>query len=139
MTCAPRSSSYSGLVAGTAGLAGYWRLGEASGPVACATAGPNGSYSPSGAALGQSGAPAGDPDTSVGLNGTTGYVSVPDAPALDPARLTLEAWVRPTSVAGSQSIARKDGQYYLKVYDGKLQLWLWWDPATRVTITSRRW
>ena len=22
-------------------------------------------------------------------------------------------------------MVRKDGQYYLKVYDGKLQLWLW--------------
>ena len=136
VTCAPRSSSYSGLVAGTAGLAGYWRLGEPSGPVACATAGPSGSYSPTGATLGQAGAPAGDADTSVALNGTTGSIAVPDAPALDPARLTLEAWVRPTSVAGSQAIARKDGQYYLKIYDGKLELWLWWNPTTRITWTS---
>ena len=44
--------------------------------------------------------------------------------------------MRPTSVAGSQAVARKDGQYYLKVYDGKLQLWLWSGVATKTTITT---
>ena len=33
--CVPRSSGYSAGVVGSAGLVGYWRLGEASGSVAC--------------------------------------------------------------------------------------------------------
>ena len=131
----PRSSSYSTLVAGTAGLTGYWRLGEASGAVACATAGPNGAYA-GGTSLAQPGRSAGDPDTSVALDGSSGFVSVTNTAALNSTRVTVEAWVNPRTVAGSQSIARKDGQYYLKVYDGKLQGWLWWDATTRVTVTS---
>ena len=69
--------------------------------------------------LGAGGAIAGDADTAAMFNGSS-FVSVPSATALNSTRLSLEAWVRPSSsVAGSQTIVRKEGQYQLKIYDGQ--------------------
>lgn len=94
--CSPRQSSYSGVVSATAGLVGYWRLGESSGTVACdSTANhDNGTYL-GGVTLGVPGAISGDPDTAVALNGTTGQVSVPSASSLNVGdNFTIEAWVK---------------------------------------------
>ena len=84
------------------GPVAYWRLGESSGAAAADASGHGnaGSYvgSPS---LGQAGALVGDPDTSVGLNGTSQFMEVPFAAALNPSVFSVEAWVYPTGGAGS--------------------------------------
>jgi hypothetical protein len=59
--CAPRSSSYSSQILGTPGLTAYWRLGEASGTIACDSAGSNNGSYQSGTVLARPGALAGDP------------------------------------------------------------------------------
>ena len=79
--CSP-SSSYSSLVAGTPGLVGYWRLGEASGSSACDVTGTNGGTYSGSALLGRGGALSGDPDTAVRFSGN-GQVTVPHSNALD--------------------------------------------------------
>ena len=43
-----------------------------------------------------------------------------------------------SSVAGSQTIVRKEGQFQLKIYDGKLQLWLWSGATAKSTGHHRR-
>jgi hypothetical protein len=136
--CTPRTSSYSAAVLGTTGISAYWRLGEASGTTACASKGPNGTYV-GGVTLGAAGAPAGDPDTSISLDGSSGRVEVPNAAALNPTTgLTLEAWVKPNAIAlnSHQTILRKDGEYYFKVYEDKLQFWLWTSATTKTDPTS---
>jgi hypothetical protein len=115
--CSPVQSSYSGLVASTPGLVGYWRLGESSGTVACDyTAHDNGAYQ-GGVTLGLPGAISQDPDTAVGLDGSTGQVSVPASSTLNVGdAFTIEAWVkRGNSKTGSnQTIASKqDGSWIL--------------------------
>jgi hypothetical protein len=44
---------------------------------------------------------------SFALDGSTGYVSVPDSPSLQPASLTLEAWVMFYSASGEQGVFGK--------------------------------
>src|SRR3954447_1153310 len=109
-TCAGAGTGYGPLVLGTAGVRAYYRLGEQSGTSACdLVAGRDGSYA-GGYLLRQAGALGGDPDTSVGLDGD-GWARVPSASALSPTQaLSVEAWVRPSSVATSQTVLRKDGQ-----------------------------
>ena len=80
----------------------YWRLGETSGTTAADSSGNNrsGSYlaSPS---LNQPGALVGDTNRAVGFNGSSQYVNVPYLAALNPAQLTVEAWVFPTGGQGT--------------------------------------
>ena len=97
------SDQYSGVVLAKRPV-GYWRLGEAQGPIASDASG-NGydaSYfgSPT---FGQPGAINGDPDTAVGMNGpaSADYVEIanPDSQAFSQPTsgmgLTVEAWMRP--------------------------------------------
>lgn len=80
----------------------YWRLDEASGTTA---ADQQGAYAATYAGtftLKQAGALAGDPDTSVLLDGTSGQVSVPFTAALNTAEFTVEAWVRPIATISSE-------------------------------------
>jgi VCBS repeat-containing protein len=78
---------------------GYWRLGESAGPTAVDETGVhNGVYS--GAIdFGLPGALANDANTSVELDGLGGVATVPHNPALNPAMLTVEAWIRVDSSA----------------------------------------
>jgi acid phosphatase type 7 len=115
--CSPVQSSYSGLVASTPGLVGYWRLGERSGTLACDYTGhDNGAYQ-GGVTLGLPGAIGQDPDTAIGLDGSTGQVSVPASSTLNVGdAFSIEAWVkRGNSKTGSnQTIASKqDGSWVL--------------------------
>ncbi|HEU5315291.1 MAG TPA: PA14 domain-containing protein, partial [Chloroflexota bacterium] len=72
---------------------GYWRLGESGGGLAFdRTARFTGTHN-GGVTLGQAGAFATDFDRAARFNGSTGYVSVPDAAALNPGAITLESWV----------------------------------------------
>ena len=116
--CSPRQSSYSGVVSATAGLVGYWRLGESSGTVACdSTANhDNGTYL-GGVTLGVPGAIAADPDTAVSLDGSSGQVSVPASSSLNVGdTFTIEAWVkRGTSKSGSNEViaSKQEGSLVL--------------------------
>ncbi len=69
----------------------------------------------------------GDVDTSVTLNGSTQYAWVADDNSLDVANaLTVEAWVKPTSIStcGSSDtciILNKESSYELAIYNGTYQ------------------
>jgi fibronectin type 3 domain-containing protein len=124
-------SPYSSLVRPTAGLAAYWRLGEASGTSACDSAGSNeGTYSR--VRLGDPGAIVDDPDFAAGFQASnTASVNVRSASALNPSSaITVEAWIRPESVSGSQAIVRKHGQYLLRQLGAGLFARLWWSGGT---------
>jgi hypothetical protein len=99
---------------------GYWRLGDASGTVASAVAGPAGRYL-GGFGLGSPGVVTGN--TAVRLLGVNGYISVPDAPALDTAdAFTLEAWVKRTTIGTSQGLFAKGAKSYQVYFDASNQL-----------------
>jgi hypothetical protein len=94
-------SGYSQTILNTPGLVSYWRLGETSGSTAADAKGSdNGTYE-GGVALGQPGALAGDPDTSVGFDGNTGTDMAAGVPAgMGAANASVEAWAyMPASTA----------------------------------------
>jgi hypothetical protein len=104
-------------VSGTTGLVSYWRLGETSGTVACdAKATSNGTYLGS-FQLGQPGAINGDSNASARFDGASGYVSAPDAAALDVGdTFTVEAWVKrdtPGSGQWETAVSKQGGAWLL--------------------------
>jgi hypothetical protein len=133
--CGSAGTGYGPLILGTSGVRAYYRLGERSGSTACElVAGRNGTLG-GGVSLGQTGALAGDPDTSAGLAGT-GSVRVPSSSALSASRaLSLEAWIRPDTVTDSQTVARKDGEYLLRA-DGSRAAFRVWSSKGIVELTS---
>lgn len=96
--------------------AGYWRLGD-SGTTAAALAGPPGTVT-GGVTTGVPGAIAGDPDTAMGFDGTSGYVAVPSTAAVSPSDVTVEAWARPRGVGGA--IVQKGGSSGYSVWEYRL-------------------
>jgi Concanavalin A-like lectin/glucanases superfamily len=102
----------------------YWRLGELSGTTAADSKGTNTGTYTGGFTLGQTGAIVNDTNTAVLLNGTTGYISVPDNNSLDLANgpLTLEAWIKLSATGNFDGIICKgNGAYYFrKSTDGSL-------------------
>jgi hypothetical protein len=84
----------------------FIRLGEAGGATTAADSsgnGRDGTYV-GGVVPGQTGALRGDDDSAAQFDGSTGYVSVPDATALHVAdTFTVEYWIRFTSLAGSST------------------------------------
>src|SRR4051812_48830232 len=117
-TTCPGSTPYSSAVLGNAGLAGYWRLDDASGTQACDGLGANpGTYS-GGFTLNQVGALAGDSDAATAFNGSTGAVSVPSATALNTAdTFSIEAWTKRGTLGTTQVIASKDGTSWTLAYN----------------------
>ncbi len=115
--CAPPSGTYASMVVQTAGVVGYWRLGESSGSVACDGVGSAPGAYAGGVALGLPGAIGGDADTAAGFDGQQAQVSVPDTAALRVGDVfTVEAWVRRGLVgtSGNQVVASKqDGSWVL--------------------------
>jgi len=99
-TKVPNLGPYSNLVK-TDGAAAYWRLGDAAGPSATDTLGQYTATYHGGVAFGAKGALAGDPDTAVQLDGTSGYAEVPYSAALNGTTFSVEAWVYPTGGAGT--------------------------------------
>lgn len=86
--------------------AGYWRLGEVSGTTAADSGGGalDGTYT-GGVTLGEAGAPDTEADTAVLLNGTTGYVALPTAAALNiTGPITMDGWVKTTSAAAHSNL-----------------------------------
>jgi hypothetical protein len=80
---------------------GYWRLGEASGATALDQQGSYPGTYENGVTRSQPGALVGDADKSVAFNGTTQYMDVPYAPALNPLTFSVEGWVYTTGGAGA--------------------------------------
>ena len=113
-------SAYSNAVTGTSGLVGYWRLGEASGTAACDSSSANGTGAYQGGfLLGTPGALAGDPNTATTLNGSTGWVRVPDSSALDVGdNFSVEAWVKRGSTGGTanQVVASKQAGAWVLMF-----------------------
>jgi hypothetical protein len=123
--CSPRSSSYSAAVLGTAGVVGYWRLGEGSGTVACDSKGANNGGYQAGTTLGRPGALAGDPDTAVAFDGSAGWVQVAHDPSLNVGdRFSVEAWVKRGSVGGpgNQVVVSKQGGAWVLMFNPSNQL-----------------
>lgn len=89
------------------GPVGYWKLGEQIVAVAVDSSGNGntGTYT-GGVTLAQTGALTGDADTAALFDGTTGYVTVPNAAVAGiTTQVTVEAWIYPTSDATYQVIA----------------------------------
>jgi Concanavalin A-like lectin/glucanases superfamily len=114
---ARNQSLYTSNVLGTAGLQGYWRLGESSGTTAFDKHSTNEGTYTSGPTLGTAGAIAGDTDTAATFDGTDDYVRVPDSPNLDlSSAMSVEMWVRPSSVGGAYfPLVIKDAAYNLRI------------------------
>jgi hypothetical protein len=113
-------SSYASAIGSTPGLVSYWRLGEPSGNPACDSFGSNAGSYQGGYSLGRVGALAGDPDTAVALDGSTGQVSVPHASSLDVGdSFTVEAWVRRNSFGAPdyQAIASQGANAWLVAFN----------------------
>jgi len=99
-------SAYSTVVLAEASLVSYWRLNEPSGTTATDSKGANPGTYTGGVTLNQAGAVTGG--KSVLLDGTTGFITVPDAASLRiTGDLTLEAWVHPTDYANFAGLISK--------------------------------
>src|SRR5947209_11665964 len=119
------SSSYAQSVAGTAGLVGYWRLGDGSGSVACDSLGLNSGSYQGGVTLGVPGAIAGDSNTAAAFDGSTGNVSEPATSSLNVAdSFTVEAWVKRGSIGGSENqvVASKQNSAWVLMFNPSNQL-----------------
>ena len=94
---------------------GYWRLGEAAGTVAADTAGSNPGTYLGGFTLGRPGILS--DNSAVQLNGSTGYVSVPDSPSLHTGdHFSLELWLKRIKLSTSvqvEGLFLKGYQLYL--------------------------
>jgi hypothetical protein len=134
--CTPKSSAYSDAVLATSGIVSLWRLDESSGTVACDFRRLNdGTYS-GGYSLGQLGALVSETNTALGLSGN-GRVAVRSSPSLGTAgRLSVEAWVRPSSGRSSQTVVRKEGQYLLRISNSRLIFRLWRSDGSTVELST---
>jgi large repetitive protein len=83
------------------GPVSYWRLGEAAGTSAADSKGSNTGTYTNGPTLAQTGALAGDADTSVSFDGSNDNVNIPYSAGLNPAQFTVELWADPTGGAGT--------------------------------------
>jgi hypothetical protein len=139
VTAPPPSGDYPGVVLTDAPRA-YWRLGEAAGTTA-ADESPNriaGIYV-NGVTLGRAGAVSGDANSSIALDGVNDTVRVPNAAVLNSSSaMSLEVWLNVAALpASSATLARKEGQYLLRLYyDGSIVFRLWKGGAINELATS---
>src|SRR5215203_2092185 len=97
--------------------------GDLSGSVACDETRRNPGTYRSDVSLQQVGAIT-DGDRAVGFNGAT-HVTIPSSASLAlGAGTTVEGWIKP-SASASQTVARKDGQYLLRIEGGKIIARVW--------------
>ena len=126
----PPGAGYAATVAGTAGVQGYWRFGDASGTTAAAAVGTRTGTYGAGTTLGQAGLITGDTNKAVSFSGNA-KVTFGDAFDFNGTAFafSLEAWVKPTTTdATSRRIFSKEwsdstgGQgYYLVNRSSNLQ------------------
>jgi len=97
-------STYAETVLATSGLVAFWRLNESSGEAKDSKGTHNGTYA-GGVTLSQAGPIPSDPTSkSVAFNGTNARVTVPASAELQPAEVTVEAWIFPTSLVGHSGV-----------------------------------
>ena len=117
-------SPYSATVAATAGLVGYWRLGD-SGTTACdATGHSPGSYQGD-VTPGLPSPFSGDPSTAAAFDGTSGFVALNHTSSLDVGDdFTIEAWVKRavTTTANPQVIASQQSGSWVLQFNSSDQL-----------------
>lgn len=98
----------------------YYRFGETAGTVATdETATRQGTYL-TGVTLNQASLLTGDANPSIDLNGSSGYITVPDHPALNPLEeLTVEMWFNSDNMAGIQTLFLKSACWHMWLDGGK--------------------
>ena len=106
---------------------GFWRLGEASGTTASDSSGASlaGTYTSSGVTYGAAGPHAGDTNTAVRLNGSSGRVNVP-AVAMSASAFSVEGWVNTTSTGLAPMFSNApniNAGMWIGVYGGKALAW----------------
>src|ERR1039458_3012785 len=138
------TTTYDSLIVADGPL-GFWPLNESSGTTATDVTGNghNGTYT-GGFTLGQAGI--GDGETAASFNGSTGYVTVPDASAL---RLvppfSIESWVYPSSWGNypmivTKAVAISDSfEFRLHAGTGKLAYYGGTDSRTVATVPKSVW
>jgi hypothetical protein len=92
--------------------AGYWRLGEAAGPLALDALGGNDGWYSNRVTFGVAGAVTNDSDTAVRFDGAGAKADVPWAAALNQSNFTVACWARVTGSSGtyrSPVTSRADG------------------------------
>ena len=118
-------TTYSNAITGTGGLVSYWRLAESSGTGACDSWGSNAGTYQGGYTLGRLGAIAGESNTAVAFNGSTGLVNVPHAASLDVGdTFTVEAWVKRNSFGAPdyQAVASQGANSWLLAFNASNRL-----------------
>jgi hypothetical protein len=134
--CSTASPGYSKLLLADPGLRAYWRLSETTSGVACDLRGVSDGTYRGQYAQGVPGALARDPDEAMSLSGAGWiYVSSSDAPNPTGA-VTLEAWVKPSSLLGGRTIIRKDGQYKLRLDDRSIEFRVWTSAGTFTLMSA---
>ncbi|MEI7743326.1 MAG: LamG-like jellyroll fold domain-containing protein [Chloroflexota bacterium] len=134
------------------GLAGYWRLGEASGSAAdssqAATLHP-GTYVS--AVLGQPGVLVGDGNTAAKFSGTSSYMEVGGWTTSPGSTYSIGAWVKLDSIASSGALfsTRSPGEYGfevsfikdvgLRATIGDGSAWIWTNDDVRYSFEASRW
>jgi hypothetical protein len=120
----PPSSAY-GKAVSADGPAGWWRLGESSGTTAGDQTGADAGTYTSGVTLKQPSLISTDANTAVAFDGKSGAVKIPAPSLLNlGSALTLEAWIKPTSLPASgsfTSILTKAESYSLQFNGPKLE------------------
>jgi len=129
-------TGYSNAVTQTAGLVGYWRLGESSGTNANDEVSTNdGTYTGT-PTLGATGALSGDTDTAVTFaSASSQYVNIPDVAAVDLGDVfSLEAWINVTGSGARYIVSKSTGAYALAIFsDGTLGLRIGNGATLRIT------
>jgi PKD repeat protein len=114
----PPAGGYQSAVTADAPV-GYWRLGDTGTGVA-AVVGPAGTAV--GGVTSTAGALVGDADAARSFDGSTGYLSVPSATALNPTGdLSVEAWAKP-DVVHSGAVLQKGGASGYSVWQYRLSM-----------------
>ncbi len=137
-TVAGAALSYSAQVLAD-GPDGYWRMNETSGTTATDLAGGNdNAFYEAGYTLNQPGGLGPAPDPSVALNGTSGRVRTGSTLRLGSATgVTVEALVNPSTLSpSSQAIARKHGQYLLRLDSAGRVIWRLWKGGAVTELLS---
>jgi hypothetical protein len=114
------------------GLSGYWRLDETTGTVASDSSGKRNHGTLNGFTFDTATVSPGKLGNALNLNGTTNYISIPNASSLQPtSALSISAWIKGDawgSGSDVDSILRKGeanpNNYQLAIADGRVALYL---------------
>lgn len=142
--CPSSWSNYRSHILATPGVSAYWRLDEASGSAICDSSdGGNGVFQDGTITgthtLAQGGAVVGDSNSAIAFGGVNnGYVTVPNHSSLNPSNnsFSVEVWIDPSNTLQWPTIARKQGQYWLRGVGKPVQFRIWTGASTYVDVTT---